>query len=487
MEEMKDSTLKKILQWVKKENHPTLRVDSWKLWIPLAVGLCVRLILLLSAGDIRPVYDEIAYVRLAKALISTGEYHSYWPPGYPGLMAISMWCFGKGGGLFAFRLFQVFFSSLIGLGIIQISHLLFNRRGALVSGYAWAFYLPLAAYSHRLFPETLYLGLFVFSMYLLICYLRGETKSKISLIVAGILFGLGLYLKESAVGLQVLIVGLLLYAFPRRWASILLFPLAIILVLLPLTIRNYQYYDRFVLVGATMDVNIHKGLNRRYYNHDYNPWMGQVVDRAHKNKDNTYDFIYRTFIDYGPGWKHSRKENLIDKTREDLKTALDYALDHKKAFVLTRIKKMADFFTPLSFLVRDFKKKIYSGVIKSPAMSRPLIVMSLAMVLIMLPVSLVNLIRLREDKFVFLFFLAIAFYFMATGLLVSMSRYRMPIVPFLLVLVGGTTVLHSKKNRLAVTVAASVVCIAVLVSLWYLNLSEVTDIVVGSWTPDKVQ
>ena len=461
--------------------HPSFRLASRTLLFPLALGLLVRLLLLFSAGTVRPTHDEVSYIRGAHQLLSsTGMYNYHWPPGYPGVIAFALWCFGT-KGLFYLKLFQVICSAIIGLSIIQISHILFRVRGAFVSGFAWAIYLPLAMYTHHLWPEPLHLTLFVLSMYFLFSYLRVEepvAHCRLILLTAGVLFGLGLYFKESPTYLAIPLTIYLIYKEPHALSHVVVFPLTIILVLLPLTLRNYHRYDRFVLVGATLYNNVQQGLNARYVNHDYNR---RLVKRVHQNDDGSWDFISRNFIAYGPGWNPSNEPNRIDRTRADIKSALSYALNNKKAFLLTRVKKIADFLTPLSFMVRDLSPKIYSGVLASNGVRHVLISIALGSVMILLSVACINLVRLRDDREAFVFFLLIFTYFGLTGLLVSMSRYRIPIVPFLLVLLGGSVVRRPRIGGTLVTCLLSMFCLVVLVALWALNLAEVIEMVSWSW------
>ena len=204
---------------------------------------------------------------------------------------------------------QVLCSLAIGFGIIQMSHRLFGVRGALVSGYGWACYLPLAFYTHHLWPETLFLCLFVPSMYVVLCFLVSDTERGrwgLKLAAAGALFGLSLYLKESLLYLPIPLTIALFFRKPRApTRTVLAFPLVVAAVLTPLAIRNWDYYDRFVPAGASLGINVFAGLNKYYVNPDYN-CDPDLVWRVHRDQDGQLDFVGRHFLEYGDGWLRPR-------------------------------------------------------------------------------------------------------------------------------------------------------------------------------------
>ncbi len=460
--------------------HPSLRLANKQLWILLIVGWSLGLALLLGAGNVAIKYDEAAYVKHAQQLNETGTYEGIWPPGYPAIISLFLRIFGT-HGLDAFRFFQVFCSVATGWAVMQLSTLWFGVRGALVSGMTWAIYLPLAFFTHHLWPETLFLALFVPAIYLMVSHLEKEdTRGRNPLVPAavGILFGLSLYLKESPTYLALPLTVMLIVSRPPRLLHAAAFVLSMVAVILPWTLRNYAHYERFVLMGVTLDSNIQHGLNGPYKNHDYNNDRN-LVERVHRSKDNNWDWIYRHFMDYGEGWTPSQAQNVVDQTKADLFSAVRYAMDHKKAFVQTRIKKMADFATPLSFAVRDLRPKVYSGPLGTAPVRRPLICIALVCDVLLLPASWICLVRIRHRRNVLKIVLVVAGYFILSSLLVSMSRYRLLIVPFLLILLGASTT--GKKETQDKTLIWILVGLSILAFLWLLNCAEVCEVVISSW------
>jgi hypothetical protein len=260
---------------------------------------------------------------------------------------------------------------------------------------------------------------------------------------------------------------------------VLAFPLVVAAVLTPLAIRNWDYYDRFVPAGASLGINVFAGLNKYYVNPDYN-CDPDLVWRVHRDQDGQLDFVGRHFLEYGDGWKNSDADNPIDAGRDNLEIALRYALEHPGGFFLTRTKKAADLATPLSFMVRDLSPEVYSGVLVSPPLRRTVIALSLVSVVVLLSLSWVNLVRIRGRRQALLFFLLIFGYVGTTAMLVSMSRFRIPAVPFMLVLVGATLVEQPGPRR-AVTLSLGAAGLLVLLLLWLMNLGEVSEVVARSW------
>ena len=460
--------------------NPRLLFSSRVLYIPLVAGFMVCLLLFILAGEIRVVADEKLYVESARRVAKTGTYSGAWPPGHPWTISLFLRC--GDSNLNMMRLFQICCSVVTGWAIIQMSALWFGNRGALLSGIAWACYLPLAFFTHRIWSESMFLALFVPAIYLLSSDLptAAQKPSVATPAAAGFLFGLSLYFRESPIYLGIPLTALLLIRRFRQPMHAAIFLFCLIVVVLPWTTRNYIRYGRLILMGNTLGINVRQGLNARYRNHDYNYGRG-LIRRVHKTSDGRNDWIWRYFISYGPGWKPSDNPNRLDRIGEDLKSAIRYASQHKRAFILTRIKKIADFVTPLSFAVRDLTPREYSGPLAKPSIRRALICVALSSVVLLLAAGWIALIQARGERDFFLLMLLVIGYFLMTSLLVSMSRYRVPIEPFLLVLLGTFRSEPRQQLSRTVTLFWCGLGLSLLNFLWYLNLAEVSEVVERSW------
>ena len=466
---------------VTASQHPSLRLAERGLAVPLVVGLAVRVVLLLLAGDTEPINDEKSYIYRALVINRFGVYADAWPPGYPFVLALVIRLLGF-EGLGWIKLCQVVCSLVVGYCVVQMSQMVFGTRGARLSGYAWALYLPLAFYTHRFWPETFFLCAFMPAMYLLAAYfLRGGGKRpELLLASAGLCLGLSLYFKEAPTFLVVPLGLWALLVDRRRLSRGMIFPLAVVVVVLPWTLRNYELYGRVVPLGNTLGANLVQGLNAPYVNQDYNRDPG-LARRVHWHETRGWDLTARVFMLHGSGWPPSHAPNDIDRTRVNLRRSLQYTLGHPASFVLTRVKKLADFATPLSLLVRDLSPEVYSGPLVGRTVRPLMLCVALCSVVALLVLAWINLVRLWDHRPAAAFFTLVIVYFGLSVLLVSMSRYRIPMVPLLLVLVGGTVVSGPSRGPRRRTVILSACGVAVLLGLWALNLAEVSEVVARVW------
>ena len=128
-------------------------------------------------------------------------------------------------------------------------------RAARVAGLLWVAYLPLAAFTHLLWNESLFLAFFLPSIYQCLAVLQAEEGERVDgrLVMAGLGFAAALYLKEAPTYL-VPAIALLLVPFAggaleglRRAA--LLIGVTFVAVL-PWCLRNLEVYGHFALADS---------------------------------------------------------------------------------------------------------------------------------------------------------------------------------------------------------------------------------------------
>jgi dolichyl-phosphate-mannose-protein mannosyltransferase len=444
--------------------------------VPLVVGFVISTALYLLGGEVTLRYDELAYVARADNFLHRSGYAGFlFAPGYSFVIAIFQSIFDS--WVEWLRFFQIICSCVTGYFVTRISGLVFGEWTAVLSGYVWACYLPLAMYSHSLWPEALFLFFFVPAVYALLLAKQELTprRRRFLLMTAGVALGLAACLKESVVFFPLVCAGWLVLARPRlRWDAMwFLVPVAIALVSVAAWHRHR--YGEFMLTGGTLPVNLDVGLNGEYGNSDYNT-IGALYQKAGK------DFsvhVNRTFADYGPGWPSKEDGTVSERTIWNLECALSYAADHKGRFVLTRIKKLADLYSPLSFMVRDVAFA-YDGPLSGRALRRPVVVIALLSTVLVLLFGWLGLLNLRGQPAVALFACVIG-YFTATGLINAMSRIRVPMEPFFIVLASGfifsrRRVPETLRGRLAFALVP-----LILASLWAINRGEISDVVKLAW------
>jgi len=457
--------------------------------LPLcAIGVTVRFLLLLLAGEPEFQADESNYLYLAYSWNHFGLYPDgfryLWPPGYPFLLAQCLAAFGESGP-FVLKLAQVIASASTGLFTMLFARRLYGLRAAKLAGIAWAFHLPLAAYTHYIWTESLFLAVFLPALYLVFLVLHepGRKHDEARLLVAGLLFAVALYLKASplylapvlALALAVRCEGNLI----QRLRPASLFLLAIFVAIVPWTLRNYEVYGRLVWVGSTLGENSYNGLNAPYRNFDLHP---VAVERSMPGGGSLYD-VSRPYLvksDAQTAWRRPETIlNLPDRQGESLRLGIEYVQEHPAWFARSRVKKVADLFIPLSFYVRHHALKRYDGMpLGQAAIRRATVIWALtSSVLVMLLGVAGAYLGLRRSPAGAWVLGSVLAYTLATSLLVSMSRFRIPIVPILIVFGAGLVTERLREAPRGARVALGFGC-ALMALLWWINLPE-TGVVTG--------
>ena len=461
----------------------------------VALGIALRGVLLLSALPLDIQSDEANYIYLALGLENFGLYldqqRYLWPPAYPWLLARAIGMFGP-EGLDAVRWLQVAASGVVGGTTMLFAWRLFSRRAALVAGLLWVFHLPLAAYSHLLWNEVFFLALLLPALWHTLRALdvaSGAIGGSITarLLASGALFGAALYLKEWPLFLLPLLALIIFVRSRQAGVSTALqratlLPLMALVVTMPWTLRNHEVYGRVIVSGATLGENAYVGLNARYMNFDLNALR---KPRARKGLAPLEELSRPAFVaipsSVGPteeaGWP--RRDDIlhpIDRQKAQLTDALDYAVEHPAWTVRTRVKKLSDLVTPLSFFTRHEALEGYpSPGPLTGALRRPLVLFALGLpFLLMLFASAGFFLTLPAGSGRDIV-TAVVVYVLATSLLVAMSRFRVPLEPFLVVLAAGF-LSHGPETRSTPRVIGLGVAIVCLFGLWWVSFPETYEV-----------
>jgi hypothetical protein len=452
----------------------------------LGLGLAVRLVIFSGAYWIPPLRDEVLYISLGVDWDQLGVYTSGRAPGYAFLIA---WFFSVFGarGLIVLKLVQVLASLIVGGTTMALARELFDRRVALAAGFAWAVYLPLAAYTSLLWPETLFLALFLPALWVLVRAVRHPREATAAWMLAGsgALLGLALLLKESVLFLvPLLAVGLLLSSTVSRgraFARAAVFGLAVVTVVSPWTVRNYDVYERFAPVGSTLGPNAFHGLSARYINWDYLP---PLFDEAYPPES----LVRRWFMPAREdGWQQVVLPNRVDAARENVRRGLGYMANRPAFFAVSRVKKLADYVNPMSFFTRHIYRDLYAAPLDAPWVRRAIAPLAVLLVVVLILAALGAIVYgppLGSGAWPVWLTLA---YLPVTGLLISSSRLRIPIVPLLLILAAAflsraSGIRRAARRRHVCAIAA----IILLVFLWSLNGAGVAAQLAGIWSSPGV-
>jgi len=240
----------------------------------LLVGFLLRFVWILLV-DPKPVSDFDWY--FAKGMdISQGRgYHAhgapsaFWPVGYPLFLAGLFSVFGR--SILAARIANI----LLYTGILALSYGLAQRlfrsvRTARLTLLLLTFYPNHIAYSSLVASEILFTFLMLLGIAVL---LLADTRFLMSLL-AGAIFGLACLVRPQLLPLPAAFVFLLLGAgrpFRKTLLTLAGVYAALVIVLLPWTLRNYRAFGHFVFVSTNGGGNLLIGNN---------PWAnGAYVDR----------------------------------------------------------------------------------------------------------------------------------------------------------------------------------------------------------------
>ncbi|MBU0755758.1 MAG: glycosyltransferase family 39 protein [Planctomycetes bacterium] len=452
-----------------------------------ACGVTLRLAFLFLAGDLEPFADESNYLYLSLiwnhfSFYSDGMVY-LWPPGYPFLLSILLQLYGE-GGVFAIKLVQVLLSGVIGWMTMLLASRFFSWRTVFFAGILWCVHLPLIGFTHLLWPETLFLSLFLPGFYLLVrWWQRGfsESADQGLLIAAGLILGISLLIKEVGLWWCVLVGGLIVYrgrkdGLALACSSAALFLLSVGVIVLPWTLRNYEVYGRFAPVGTTLGQNVFGGLNGFYMNFDYPKRVQSQVEEANA--------LIREWLNtpVAPIWERSTAMNIIDQSAENVQQGIQYSLDHPGYTLRTRIKKLADWTTPLPFFVRHYILEKYQGVLNDPLVRKVLIVTALLLPMLVLAGALGGIFFcLRGVAAGPLLICTLLYFSVAGSLIIGMSRYRICIEPLLIMLAAAFLCGNRRPWRQKMPAVLCGSGWVLLIALWCVNAAEVWTTVQIIW------
>ncbi len=383
-----------------------------------AAALVVRAAALAATWNTGCVYDECFYTELATRLAAGEGFRPharhFWPPGYIAFLAAHL---ALGGSLVLAKVSQVLLSTLLvplawGVGREAAAPWgdAIARRAAVAAAALVAFHPTLVAYSHYLWSETLFLPLFTGALLLVLAAARDRRPGRAA--AAGLLLGAASLIKVLPVYLAPLLAGwLVLRPGPRPWrlrAALLLLGCTFA-VIAPWTARNLAVHGRLVLVETTTGKNLVRGNNPvAPANWDWG------ADR------NTRGVLPRTGCD---------QSDLIELNACLTRHGLLQILTHPGRFAGRVGTKLADLFTPNSFLVRHIRRGEYGDWPPSAA-AAAVVGVALFQVALM-ALALVGWSHGPSSPARSLFGLVVIYVMAVHVITFAMSRFRLPLEPLL--------------------------------------------------------
>jgi 4-amino-4-deoxy-L-arabinose transferase-like glycosyltransferase len=228
-------------------------VRGWQRWLPLlpivALAAVLRVLALATVGDVAvPHGDEGYYLKQAAAIASGLGHPGAWrPPGYPAFLAGIQIASGD-ADLWTMRLVQI----VIGLIAVAVVYDLlverFGRRAASLSALALAVNPDAVHFCHFFWAEGLLSTLLLIVVW---CLLRARTHGGSAFVVfAGIAAAAAALTREMALYVTPLYAAWLAAGDGWRWRRAALYAGVVALCIVPWTIRNDDLLGSPVLIAT---------------------------------------------------------------------------------------------------------------------------------------------------------------------------------------------------------------------------------------------
>ena len=426
--------------------HPAGSSTRWLLGLTL-LALLVRAAFLLLEPTTHPVADELTWTNWAiEGLLSDRVSWSplrtnmiFYPPLYVYFIAVPYALFKT---LTAVKWAQIVVSALMVPAIGLVALRTFGRRAGIVAAAMAALYPELVWFSVHFWSETLFMLFLWWGMERLLAAEDQGTLSRS--LAAGVLFGLAILTRETVLYfLPFAALWLGLGRLPGARARGATFLLAGLLCVAPWTYRNWVQFHTFIPVSTAGGLNLYQGnapLTRQ-----------EVYDRYHavQGRAEQYEWArregIRAILDRQPFW-------LFEKLRD----------------------QMPNFWEADSLALIHIKRVAYGCVGVAPARAAAVVV--LVPYLLILAAAIAGVAALRLDRKSFLLLFLLAFYNGLHIITHGFARYRLPVLPIVMILAASAGAAWSRRSyprltrrRLVLAAVLSLATVACLVPSFEMN------------------
>jgi len=221
---------------------------------------------------------------------------SFRPPGYPAFLAVIYFIGGLTNRFFIARLVQAFLVATIAPLTYLIALRVFPDKEKVGKIAAWimVFYPMFVVYPLALATENLFIPLVLLGTLIL---LKSKESDRLrDFIFAGIVFGLA-SLTRSVITAIIPFIMFWIWYYLKNWKAALIFPLVIILITAPWSIRNSLLHGKFYYIESALGFDLHQGY---YPGNDGNfnskvsmelmPYLDDAV-RDELGKEMAFEFI----------------------------------------------------------------------------------------------------------------------------------------------------------------------------------------------------
>ena len=457
---------KAYIEWQKSENLNKLLI------IILSGSFLIKLFLLLKLKHMVLAGDEVEYLWHGLRIVRGETYEikylvydhfnsSHWGPGYIYFIVVILKLFHE--KIFFIKLIQILLSTISAYFIYLLGKKTFNKTVGLLSAFIFSTYPTLIAFTHYLYPETLYIFLLIVIMYLLTAFSFNKRKSY--LLVAGLSLGLASLVKSVIFYfLPLIIIWFFLVSEKKLKAffmSTAIFLIACASIISPWTIRNYYIYDRFLLIDTNAGNVALFNLNYpEPENYDWGRFKEKIFSRATNKRMN---------CNIG---------NVVDDYRCELKNGLKFIIENPYLFSKRSVTKLCDFWHPTSVLIRNVRDGSY-GRIPGLTLIRIIILTTVVPYIGVIIFGIFGFFYSRNNLIKVSFLFLISYYILVHMVMFGMSRYRLPIEPFIMIYASYAIInfkniiinIFSDKKWLGVTAV-----IFVFILMWYRYFPLVFDV-----------
>lgn len=405
-------------------------------WLLLAVFAGALLLRLLHLSQIRvhdpffeiPAVDGRLYHAQAQALTrgELGEGVLILGPFYPWFMAGVYRLFGP--SLFALKSLQAAIGAVDCLLLAGLARLCFDGRVAITSAAMAAVYGMLVFYGGTVMIVNVMVPLVLASAILVIRALR--TPSAPRWLAAGLVLSCAILARQTLLLYAVVIAGWLLYdlrgrlAIGARAKCLAAFGLGVVLLIAPFTLRNAVVGGDFVLLNSTGGISLYMGNNERANGAWVPPAFGMRVDSPL-----AMQVAFEQVAERATG----RELKPSEVSAYWSARALDWIFDQPGAWLTLELRKLLLFWNAREIWNNrsiDISRE-FSWVLRLPLLGYGVVA----------PLALVGMgLGARRWRELFPLYALVAVHLASALVFFVLSRYRMPVVPVLMIFAASTVV-----------------------------------------------
>lgn len=280
---------------------------STKKWllILIAIYFVIGIIAVFKYGDSnllgsleKPDNDDVRYIRSGWTLLNTGKltYHStntstiYIMPGLTFTLAFFMAIFGKLSGVIAFRIFQVFLQAISLYLIFLIGRKAFNAKTGLFAVFIDILYMAEYFVPTLVLTETIFKFLLILLIYI---SMKAISEKKYKYYIwGGVIWGITCLFRPTIAAYPIVILVMWIvkkYKISEMIKYGILVLSIFCLIMTPWWIRNYNTFQRFILLTESSGNPFLKGtyINNNQKKDYMSMKKGKTISENNKNEIET--------------------------------------------------------------------------------------------------------------------------------------------------------------------------------------------------------